>query len=471
MTIAIDCICGNTFAADTGWAERMVACPVCAAALRVSGAGTQYLDAACFAPGNSPLDCPVLPAGEIRLRVEDRDEIAEVDVETIEDEEEDVGDSYCFLPETGYVAELPCNNPSAGRGFFASLGVIPMKAFASCLAYGPGNRWGLAGQGDDVRILNMKAGEKAGRFCAHQAPVTSVALAPDGRTALSGDADGNLVFWDLASRSVTNWLWRHDGPITALAVAPTGDYAVSGGPGGVTRLWELGDVGRERPLARTAWREEVASVAFSQDGRFLLAAGSEGRIDLWAVATGGYLRSFRGADGPITVVRCADGVVTATAAPMVSRIPSHPEVWRWNADTGKPQRCAAKLGETGCLPRCVTLDRDGRRLVIAGRYSSVPYQCIPIVEARAVLAGMAIDVRDAAGDFFSFLERPPHWASALLPKPRYSLEVWSLSTGRCLHAFPDVQGAIVHLAVSPDNARILAALRGGNVRVFAMPET
>ena len=57
----------------------------------------------------------------------------------------------------------------------------------------------------------------------------------------------------------------------------------------------------------------------------------------------------------------------------------------------------------------------------------------------------------------------------MLPATKYALEVWSATTGTCLHAYPTVAGNIEHLAVSPDNTRILAALSNGNVQIFAMP--
>jgi WD40 repeat protein len=418
------------------------------------------------------VDSSVLPEGDLRLRVEDRDEIVEADIEPINDKanEDDDGDSYTCIPEHADLPESPFRSGYTGLGFWATIGVIPTKIRASCLAYGPGSQWGLAGHLDDVQILNMTAGEMAARFCEHQGLVTCVALSPNGRSALSGDEDGNLLLWDLASRAVTHRLHSHNGSVCALAVSPTAEHAATAGYDGVTRLWELAGTGWEYPLARVGWRDEITDVTFSQDGCLLLAGGSDGRIDMWAVNTGAFLRSFLGADGPIACVRCAAGVVTATVSPGAVKVPAHPSVWQWNADTGQARARVENRGAPKYIPHCVTLDQTGKRLLIAGRSATLADQYLPAVEARAAASKWLSDVGEAFRDFFRLVERPAHLAPAEKPKTAHSLEVRSLTTGGHLHSFARGQGDIIRLAVSPDNTRILAALSDGNVKVFAMPE-
>ncbi len=150
-----------------------------------------------------------------------------------------------------------------------------------------------------------------------------------------------------------------------------------------------------------------------------------------------------------------------TALQRPSEFAIHPRVFRWDAQTGRPLACFEKAAEPRIIPGCVSLDRDGRRLLVAGRSPALPLQHIPSQKARMVLAGTLAEVRDGIRDFFHMSQGRPS---------TNSLEVWNLNSGACLHAFPAVAGDIRSLAVSPDNTRILASTSDGNLHVFAMPE-
>jgi WD domain, G-beta repeat len=451
MTIAITCTCGNTFAADPAWADRLVACPVCNDLLAVSGG--EGRPGALVGAARDVADARVLPEGEIQLRIEPRDEVVEAAVDCVEEQEDDGPDTYALMRAQG--GQLRGSAPALQK-FWAAIGVIRLQHFASCLAYGPANEWGLAGCGMDVQILNMKAGAKAHLFHKHESPVTAMALAPDGRSALTGDVGGDLLWWDLAAGAITHRVRAHVGAVLALAIAPEGTHAVSGGADGATRLWDLSCGCHTFPIANPSSQAEVSAVAFSTDGRAFLAGDAEGRTNLWATDTGNYLHGLRAADDPIASVRCFDSVITAVTAPIPSEVASHSRVFRWDAQTGRPLPCFDKPVEPRIIPGCVGLDRDGRRLLVAGRSPALPFQHVP-----TVLAGTLAEVRDGFRDFF----RMRHGRAG-----SSSLEVWSLSSGACLHAFPAVAGDIRCLAVSPDNTRILASSTDGNLHVFAMPE-
>jgi WD40 repeat protein len=445
MTFAITCNCGNTFAADADLADRVVACPVCHDRLAVSAGvlvGTVRGDSS----------ANVLPDGDIQLRLEPADQVVPTQVDRAEEPVDDGPDTYNLSRPQAW--QLRGAAPALQR-FWARLGVIRLPNAASCLAYGPANEWGLAGCGMDVQILNMKAGAKAQLFHKHESPVTALALAPDGRSALTGDAGGDLMWWDLASGAVTQRVRAHGGAVLAIAIGPEGVLAVSGGADGATRIWDLSCGCHNVPIANPGTGAEISAVAFSTDGRFFLAGDAEGRIDLWAAETGNFLHCLA-ADEPIEQVRCFDGVITAVTAPCAAEIAGHPRVLCWDARSGRPRPCFENAAEPRIIPRCVGLDRDGRRLLVAGRSPGLAFQHIP-----SALADTLADVRDGLRDFFH-VQRPRDVSSAL--------EVWSLGTGFCLHAFPAVAGDIHCLAVSPDNTRILGSCTDGNLHVFAMPE-
>jgi WD40 repeat protein len=445
MTFAITCNCGNTFTADGDLADRVVACPVCHDRLAVSAG-------AVVGTIREASDANVLPDGDIQLRLEPGDEVVQAPVDCVLEPGDDGPDTYNLSRPQPW--QLRGAAPALQK-FWARLGVIRLKHAAGCLAYGPANEWGLAGCGMDVQILNMKAGAKAHLFCKHESPVTALALAADGRSALTGDAGGDLMWWDLASGTVTQRVRAHVGAVLAVVIAPEGALAVSGGADGAVRVWDLSCGCHAVPIANPGVGAEITAVAFSTDGRCFLAGDAAGRIDLWAADTGNFLHSL-GADEPIAEVRCFDGDITAVTTPIASEIASHPRVVRWDASSGRPRQCFPETVEPRIIPGCVSLDRDGRRLLVAGRAPGLAFQHVP-----SALAGTLAEVRDGFRDFFHI---PKHREGSS------SLEVWSLGTGACLHAFPAVAGDMHCLAVSPDNTRILGSCTDGNLHVFAMPE-
>ena len=444
MSIAITCSCGNTLNAG---------CPRCGGELEPA----------------YPLDVTVLPEGDLRLSAAPKRKRVTPPPVVIDDDD-DGSIHYSFSRDHEAQSERP--KADAGPpGFWGRLGEIRMAGQPSCACYGPRSRRALIGSGKAVQVLDMQASKRAGLFCGHRAAVTSVALCRDEKSALSGDADGNLLCWDLESHRITHRLRGHEGSILALAATPDSDFVLSGGADGITRMWHLAGAGGACRIADTGCREAVMVVAFSQDGRHLLAGGSKGRVDCWSVGSGIAVASLRGADQPIACVRSAEGAVTAIAGPSRDAGVSHPAVWRWNAETSRAERPAEPWRSAESVPTCVALDITGKRMLVAGRMGGFSSRkLLPASRAGKTVAGVVGEVRDAVRDFFSFVELPAR-SKGNQPKPRYVLEVWSLSSGSCLHTYPTGVGEIVRLAVSPDNTRILAALRSGDMHVFAMPAT
>jgi WD40 repeat protein len=99
----------------------------------------------------------------------------------------------------------------------------------------------------------------------HSATVSSVAIAPDGKTALSGSWDHTLRLWDLASGREIKKFEGHSGWVNSVAFAPDGKTALSGSNDNTLRLWDLAS-GREIKTLE-GHRREVLSVAIAPDGK------------------------------------------------------------------------------------------------------------------------------------------------------------------------------------------------------------
>jgi hypothetical protein len=115
------------------------------------------------------------------------------------------------------------------------------------------------------------------RFTGHTAIVESVAIAPDGRTVLSGSSDKTLRLWDLASGTTIRTLTGHTGWVFSVAIAPDGRTALSASGDGL-RMWDLASGTTIRTLL--AGTGSIYTVAIAPDGRTALSADRD-TVEQW----------------------------------------------------------------------------------------------------------------------------------------------------------------------------------------------
>ncbi len=134
-----------------------------------------------------------------------------------------------------------------------------------------------------TRARELRAGlalpQDAGAAAPEDRAVTALALLPDGRGALSGDAQGNLQRWGPGDGSAGSLLGKHGSRITAIAVSPDGRLALSGEQQGVIRLWDLATGQRLDSIDLASSGDAVTALAFSRDGGSFLV-GTGGRVAL-----------------------------------------------------------------------------------------------------------------------------------------------------------------------------------------------
>jgi WD40 repeat protein len=110
-----------------------------------------------------------------------------------------------------------------------------------------------------------------------------VAFAPNGATLASGDDDGSVRLWDVATGRHNGTLAGHAGTAGTVAFAPNGATLASGGDDGLLRLW---DVATGQPTATcTGHVGPVRAVAFTPDGAAMATVGDDGSVRLWESAT------------------------------------------------------------------------------------------------------------------------------------------------------------------------------------------
>ncbi len=96
----------------------------------------------------------------------------------------------------------------------------------------------LVSHNETAEVWDARTGERCASLVGHDAWVSAVALAPDGRTAVTGAYDHTVRSWDVASGDCLV-LHGHRSPVSCVAVVPAAGVAVSGAADLTVRLWDL----------------------------------------------------------------------------------------------------------------------------------------------------------------------------------------------------------------------------------------
>ena len=187
-----------------------------------------------------------------------------------------------------------------------------------------------------LKLWDLTSGKELRTLNGHRFAVNSVAIAPDGRTAVSGSDDGTLVRWELSTgkalshlcrtlrldsdccrrfpgrphRALRRWRWTlrlwnlesgselrtftgHSEMVRSIAIAADGRTALSGSADKTLKLWDLAD-GKELRIL-TGHSDWVRTVAIAPDGRTALSGSGDKTLKLWDLATGKELASYNAA--------------------------------------------------------------------------------------------------------------------------------------------------------------------------------
>lgn len=218
----------------------------------------------------------------------------------------------------------------------------------------PGGKLAIAGL-IDLKIVSLPDCKRVKSLKGHTKQVTSVAVTPDGRLALSGCCDRTARLWDVKSGECLRVLEGHKDMVDAVAISPDGTIGLSGGRDRAVRLWLLaggdwigtlgdhaGDVqsinmtpdGRYAVISCATsddsqlcvWDLQQASrlfvrqgvAALAPDGNFLLAGTRTARpprLNLWELPAGRSVRTLEGhSAGICAICFTPDGQLAATAS-------------------------------------------------------------------------------------------------------------------------------------------------------------
>jgi WD40 repeat protein len=243
------------------------------------------------------------------------------------------------------------------------------------------------------------------------------------------------------------------------------DYQKSAGVGRLT-LWDTAS--RQQRAAWVAHTGFVLSLTFSADGALLATASADGSVKLWDATTGGLRAILEGHTTIVSkVVFAADGKSLLSSGLKAEDGETHREFKRWDLTRGEE----LPLGDVPASLTYLAASADGAMAARAVAERTIALFDLPSGRQRRALPPHSSPVNCAAfspdgqllatgtGDITKSGPHPLPWRNG-------DVQVWSISTGRCLARFDrHWWGPIMGVAFSPDGKTLASASYDGTVKL------
>lgn len=270
----------------------------------------------------------------------------------------------------------------------------------------------------------------------HTEEVRTLSYSVDGKRIYSCGLDRKIRSWDAANGRLLTTLEGHNDWVSRLACCPDGKTMISGGYDKTLRLWDLTT---GMPVRTMEGLESVVrAVAISADGR-LAASACINSVQLWDAATGALIRNLEGNLHAVNSLEfSADGKTLATGN-------DEGIVGLWEVSTGKP----VHRMKTHTSPvHSVVFSPDGKRL-----FSGSSDRTILLWETAT---GNRLDDSGHTDDVLNAVFSPDGRKIATCGHDN-TIRLWETETGKLLKTLRGEGGNYVSSVVFSPDGKMLAS--------------
>jgi WD40 repeat protein len=310
------------------------------------------------------------------------------------------------------------------------------------VAVAPDGRTVLTGSMDrTARLWDVATGAEVRRFEGHTSGVQSAAFGPDGRTVLTGSSDGTVRLWAVATGTEIRRFEGHSSEIHAVAFSSDGRAVLTGSGDKTARLWNVAtgtEIQRLEGHARA-----VRSVAVASDGRVVLTGSDDATARLWDAASGREIRRFTVHGGGYADYVSVRSVAFSPDASSVL-IGSGETVQLWDVSSAREVR---RFDGHWHFVTSVAFGSDGRRVVTGSGDGTA--------RLWDVTTGQEIRRFEGDADWVLSVAFAPDGRTVLTGSRDRIARLWDTATGAEIRRFEGHTRAIRSVAVAPDGLAVL----------------
>jgi WD40 repeat protein/transcriptional regulator with XRE-family HTH domain len=287
----------------------------------------------------------------------------------------------------------------------------------------------------------------------HTADVWGADFSPDGKLLATGSSDKTIRLWELASGETIRIFSSDTSGLEEIAFSPDGKTIVAAG-------WE-GTADNDVSLFSVASGQVVRvfsghsaavyDVTFFPDGKSIVSGGEDFNSRIWDVATGQTVHVLTGHRDSMTRLAVSpDGKYVVTGSvDQTARL--------WEVATGKQVRIFDHPGGIGA----VAYSPDGKYLVTGGE----------VYVARVWEASTGQMVREFLGADALGIDFSPDGRFLLTGGGDRTAVLWDLTTGKMIRSFTGHGAAVQTVLFSPDGNQIVTTSNDGVVRIWSLATT
>ena len=292
------------------------------------------------------------------------------------------------------------------------------------------------------------------------AQITSAAFSSDGARLLTGSRDSTATLWTSATGRPLAILTGHAKSVTGVGFSPSGRLLVTASRDGTARVWGAQD-GKIRAVLVGESGDEVAGAAFSADNRSLVTISNDGSARLWRAPIGQGETVFEATSrriGGATGSAQPRGISAARFTRDGRRIVVATGDGRIQVRDAATRRVVAGAEGDRLLTGAPALSLDGRLAATASEEGETRIWRLDSARVPAVLKGQEGQVTSAA---FS-----PDGKLLVTANTGGIARIWDVAGERRPQRLSGHRGPINTVSFSPDGARIVTASTDATARVW-----
>jgi WD40 repeat protein len=298
-----------------------------------------------------------------------------------------------------------------------------------------------------LRFWNLANGEERFTVQASGQPISDVVFHPDNVRVTSSHRDGTVHAWKLPTKAIP--LPGHTAGISAIAIRPDGQQIASGAEDMSVRLWN--PAGGANPIVLAGHASAISQILYRPDGQQLVSSDGDGVFKVWNSANGELVVSVQAHPVAITgmsyhpqgnalVTSAADGSWKRWSLPFVAARPL--------------------AGTTESVDR-VVMTSDGSLLFVGGAGKAV----------RVFNGANGQPVRTLEGqvDGVTALKLDPANQVVATGSDTGILRFWNVADGASRLQLAGHLGPVRDVALLAESKGVLSAGEDGTIRQWRMP--